>query len=461
MLKHLLWALPLFLLGHSAFAQCGVNGTPVFNVFTSKFDCTGKTGAAGYLASFTSVTGLTVTAATHGQGTNPYGVCYDNGTPKLLIAQTATFPTVAANGDIIFAWTGSKTGTCIITALGNQIGATGATGATGAAGTNGATGATGATGLTGATGATGSTGNAGGVLYGPISVTSQTMVTVTAATHGAGTAATATCFDNSTPAVIVDCSYSRAANGDITFTWSPAFTGSYQISGPGASSGASFSGLTSGAPLIADSDTTASTPCTGCSLDSAGNLVVTGIIRSGSGGGNAGAVEFPQGSAPAAGTTSATIYAPTSVTSYILGLFSAAGTGLWKLTNSSGVMTSSLYTPFDLTPGCTFDGGGSTITVNSICYARVRQACTLTTSYSITAVGSSPTATVDVFKVAAGTALPTSSIIASSAPALSTGNAVVGTTSWTSTAVSADDMLAFKVTAVSNATWLDISLRCQ
>ncbi len=91
----------------------------------------------------------------------------------------------------------------------------------------------------------------------------------------------------------------------------------------------------------------------------------------------------------------------------------------------------------------------------------MRYACTLSTSYEIQAVGSSPTLTLDVLKIAAGTALPTASIIASSAPALATGNAVVGTTVWTSAAVTADDQMAIKVTAVSAATYIVASFKCQ
>jgi hypothetical protein len=73
-----------------------------------------------------------------------------------------------------------------------------------------------------------------GVVYGPISVTSETTATVTAATHGAGTSAVAFCFSDATPPQIVACDWTRDTNGDIVFTWSPAFTGSYQISGAGA-----------------------------------------------------------------------------------------------------------------------------------------------------------------------------------------------------------------------------------
>lgn len=121
----------------AASAQCGANGSVVFNPFTGKMGCTGKVGSAGYKGTFTSATTLTVTAATHGQGTSPWGVCYDNATPANLITQTANYPQVAANGDITFAWTGSLTGYCLVTSLGMQQGPAGATGPTGPAGATG------------------------------------------------------------------------------------------------------------------------------------------------------------------------------------------------------------------------------------------------------------------------------------------------------------------------------------
>jgi hypothetical protein len=104
--------------------------------------------------------------------------------------------------------------------------------------------------------------------------------------------------------------------------------------------------------------------------------------------------------------------------------------------------------------GCTFDGGGSTITTNAICYTRIPVAGTII-GWAIEAVGSSPACTIDVLKVATGTSLPTSSIAASALPALtSTDNAKKSTTltGWT-TSMAADDMVAFKVTVPGAATW--------
>jgi hypothetical protein len=109
--------------------------------------------------------------------------------------------------------------------------------------------------------------------------------------------------------------------------------------------------------------------------------------------------------------------------------------------------------------GCTFDGGGSTITTNSICYTRVPVAATII-GWAIEAVGASPGCTIDVLKIASGATLPTASIAASALPALtSTNNAAKSTTltGWT-TSMAADDMLAFKVTVPGAANWAAIHL---
>jgi hypothetical protein len=108
--------------------------------------------------------------------------------------------------------------------------------------------------------------------------------------------------------------------------------------------------------------------------------------------------------------------------------------------------------------GASFDGMGSVVLVNSIAYQRVKYAKTIT-GWSIMAEGTSPTCTIDIFKIATGTTLPTSSICASALPALATGNALKSTTltGWT-TSIADDDMLAFKVTACSAAIKITIKL---
>ena len=83
--------------------------------------------------------------------------------------------------------------------------------------------------------------------------------------------------------------------------------------------------------------------------------------------------------------------------------------------------------------------------------------------WSITADGSSPTATIDVWKIASGSTLPTvSNTIFGTKPALSTGNAIRGVcpaqcSGWTTT-FTAGDIFGFKIDAVSVATKLTFVL---
>lgn len=112
---------------------------------------------------------------------------------------------------------------------------------------------------------------------------------------------------------------------------------------------------------------------------------------------------------------------------------------------------------------CSFDGGGSAIATNAICYKRIPVAGTIT-GWAIEAVGSSPGCTIDVLKIASGATLPTASITASATPTLtSTDNAVASTavSTWCSgdpNCLSLNDIVAFKVTTPGNATWAHISL---
>jgi hypothetical protein len=91
----------------------------------------------------------------------------------------------------------------------------------------------GSSGDPGEVGPVGPTGPVGGITYGPVSVIAETTAQVDASVHGAGANAVGICFDNSEPAEVIACSWSRNAIGDIVFTWSPPFTGSYQIFGAG------------------------------------------------------------------------------------------------------------------------------------------------------------------------------------------------------------------------------------
>ena len=80
------------------------------------------------------------------------------------------------------------------------------------------------------------TGSGGGTAVAPYgsSVTAQTTLSVTAVAHGQGTDPIATCYEGSTPFVASACYYTKATNGDIVFTWSPAFTGRVVIIGGGS-----------------------------------------------------------------------------------------------------------------------------------------------------------------------------------------------------------------------------------
>jgi hypothetical protein len=109
-------------------------------------------------------------------------------------------------------------------------------------------------------------------------------------------------------------------------------------------------------------------------------------------------------------------------------------------------------------PPTVFDGMGAVVLVNSISYFRAKNAGIIS-GWSIIAKGTSPTCTIDIYKIATGTVLPTASITASAQPALSTGNALKSTTltGWT-TSYAADDMFAIIVTAVTNAIWIEFDI---
>ena len=73
------------------------------------------TAAPPYAGAFTGVATLVIPAATHTMGATPIPLdCWDNGTPRLMIPQTATFPKIDATGEVTFAWTGNKTGFCYV-----------------------------------------------------------------------------------------------------------------------------------------------------------------------------------------------------------------------------------------------------------------------------------------------------------------------------------------------------------
>lgn len=107
--------------------------------------------------------------------------------------------------------------------------------------------------------------------------------------------------------------------------------------------------------------------------------------------------------------------------------------------------------------------GDTTLTVNltasSIVYATCPFAGTIT-AWNICA--DAGTCTIDIWKIASGTAVPTvaNTITASALPALATGTAIHSTTltGWT-TAVAANDIFAFQLKTVSGAKFISIDLQ--
>lgn len=145
----------------------------------------GGTAVAPYVTTVSSQTSVSITAATHGQGVYATPWCFDDATPRLAVACAYTRNT---SGDLVFAFSPPFTGQIEI-------------------------------------------GSGGGTDLTPYSASesSQTSVTITAATHGKGTTPRVDCFDGSTPRVAVTCYYTRASNGDLVFTFSPAFTGIIEV----------------------------------------------------------------------------------------------------------------------------------------------------------------------------------------------------------------------------------------
>lgn len=111
--------------------------------------------------------------------------------------------------------------------------------------------------------------------------------------------------------------------------------------------------------------------------------------------------------------------------------------------------------------GATFDGGGSAITSGAVTYFHyVHGACTIN-AWNVTV--DTGTITIDVWKVANGTAIPTiaNTITGSATPAIAANTAVHSTTltGWT-TAVAQNDVFGVSVTAISGATTASVDVQC-
>jgi len=112
--------------------------------------------------------------------------------------------------------------------------------------------------------------------------------------------------------------------------------------------------------------------------------------------------------------------------------------------------------------GAAFTNSGSALASGPVSYFTLPYACTIA-AWNIT-VSPADTASFDIWKIATGTAIPTvaNTIVASAAPAISTGTAIHSTTltSWT-TSVSANDIFGVKLTAVGGtATQATLNVEC-
>ncbi len=155
-------------------------------------------------------------------------------------------------------------------------------------------------------------------------------------------------------------------------TWAaPAGSGTVTVVGAGS--------LTSTAIVTGGGSQAIQTPSATATMDTSGNISTPGGFTTGSGSGAAGFHQFGQGTAPTAGTTAVTLYAPSSVTSYIMSLPAAAGTGFVLGTNTAGVVAQTFVgftgtgsvvlasaptiANLTVTGSCTGCGGAGSVTV--------------------------------------------------------------------------------------------------
>jgi hypothetical protein len=144
------------------------------------------------------------------------------------------------------------------------------------------------------------------------------------------------------------------------------------------------------------------------------------------------------------------ITATTGFSGSLQGTASYATTASYAL-NAGGAST-------NLEATVAWDGNGSFVSTGNTRYVVLPNSGTIN-GWSIVAIGTSPTMTVDVLYQASGTTLPTASIAASALPALSTGNVISSTTltGWTSS-LAAGGVLGFRISASANILQAKIAL---
>jgi hypothetical protein len=166
------------------------------------------------------------------------------------------------------------------------------------------------------------------------------------------------------------------------------------------------------------------------------------------------------GKLPAANTQAAGL---NGVLKYTSGVPSAIGTSSTNCVHedgTSGACGSTITRSFG---GDFGTPGGSALSSGSTSYLMltVPFACTIV-SWDIMA--DAGTATVKLWKVATGTAIPTSSnSINTSGLSLSTGTAIHSTTltDFTTTSITANDIVAFNLSAVATAKYVSVQVNCQ
>lgn len=104
--------------------------------------------------------------------------------------------------------------------------------------------------------------------------------------------------------------------------------------------------------------------------------------------------------------------------------------------------------------------GAPALTAPNVGYVTVPYACTIS-AWNISV--NAGTATVDIWKIATGTAVPTvaNTITSAAVPAISSGTSIHSTTltGWT-TAVAANDIFGFNLQAVATATFVNLTVEC-
>jgi hypothetical protein len=288
-------------------------------------------------------------------------------------------------------------------------------------------------------------------------------------------------------------------------TWaSPAGSGTVTVVGSGT--------LTNTALVTGGGAQTVQTPSATSTLDSSGNEILAGTLTTGNGSGIAGADDMINGTVAAVPsnsfgwgvgttmTTSVRLQTPNAVPlANNVMLFGApssniatwtwtgiSGTGSFCMTTSCAMVTPALGTPsaIVLTNATGLPAGAlpvairrraipfsigdpqnsAALTTSSVsAVITVPFACTIS-GYSLQfGVGDSGTITVKFWKVASGTAIPTiSNVINTSGVGIASGTAIQSSTvtDFTTTTVSANDMIGMVVTAVATAKSITGQLQC-